>query len=181
MLEFSLYRPPRCLPTIPNLNGECHRLLKRNKIRCFQIGSWYPFFHRLSRIERRWLGDPGSTRFTAQLIGEKVQWLVNDLVLQESRLNKFQEELQVEEGMRRIDKVMKGSFCFQVLWELFPLLTHKGRKDRNPLENVKNHQEPLNHFTLKTPAHVCHASASQPWPPLPVGGWGQFLAPKYLL
>jgi hypothetical protein len=45
---------------------------------------------------------------------ERIQWVVkreNDLVVEETRLNELQEEL--EERMRKIDEgVMKGSFCF---------------------------------------------------------------------
>ena len=50
---------------------------------------------------------------SAKSIDERIQWVVkreNDLVLEESRLNQLQEEL--EERMRKIDEVMKGSFCF---------------------------------------------------------------------
>ena len=48
-------------------------------------------------------------------IDEMIQWVAkreNDLLGEESRLNELQEEL--EERMRKIDKVMKGPFCFSL-------------------------------------------------------------------
>ena len=64
-------------------------------------------------------------------IDERIQWVVkreNDLVEEESRLNGLQEEL--EERMRKIDEVMKGSFLF--LCELFPLLTpHRPKRQES--------------------------------------------------
>ena len=41
---------------------------------------------------------------------------------------------------------------------------HIGRKDKNPLEEVKNRLEPLNRMTQETPVHLSHTSASQPTP-----------------
>ena len=41
---------------------------------------------------------------------------------------------------------------------------HKGRKDKNPLEEVKNRLEPLSRITQETPAHLRRTSASQPMP-----------------
>ena len=98
-------------------------------------------------------------------VDERIQWVVNkenDLVVEETRLNELREEL--EEGMRKIDEgAMKCSFCFSPKIVLYR--PHAVRKEKNPLEEVKNRLDPLNRMTQGTPTrHLRRGSSSQPTP-----------------
>ena len=74
-------------------------------------------------------------------INERIQWVAkgeNELVGEESRLNALQEEL--EERMRKIDIVMKGSFCISliIVSSSDPTKAEKTRTLWTKLKNIKS-------------------------------------------
>ena len=75
-----------------------------------------------------------------------------------SRLNELQEEL--EERMRKIYEVMKGSFYFSR--RIVPSSDPTQAKKTRTRWKIRNRLEPLNRLTQETSAHLRRTSALRP-------------------
>jgi hypothetical protein len=80
----------------------------------------------------------------AEAVKERSKWVKEreeELEAEKMRLDGVSEEVEVK--VRALDEVVKGSCCFFFPCCLFPECVFAGRKDKGPLEEVKNLLEPL--------------------------------------
>jgi hypothetical protein len=97
---------------------------------------------------------------------ERMDWITKkewELKDEEVRLEEMREQL--EESMRKLEEnIMKGMFLRNLVITALNSLCHIGRKDKNPLEEVKNLLHPQSQVLEATPIQRRRKLDTQPTP-----------------